>query len=140
MSILIRTEGLNDHASVDALHREAFGGPVEATLVQLLRDRGELVISLVATDQFAIVGHVVASIVTVQDEDVHMVGIGPIAVCASHRNQGIGESLMQAVLNVAKENGFTSTVVLGAPKYYQRFGFQTASNFKLLPDSPSTSV
>ena len=131
MAFLIRPEDLNDHAAIDTLNREAFESNVEADLVQLLRDRGELSISLVAIDDFAIVGHVAASEVSVQDKNIHMVGIGPIAVSVFHRKQGIGASLMQAILNVAKEEGFKSAVVLGDPKYYGRFGFQTASNFNL---------
>ena len=140
MTILIRPEGLNDHASIDALNRKAFESLAEAKLVQLLRDRGELSISLVATDDFAIVGHIAASPVTVQDADVQMVGIGPIAVSESHRNQGIAASLIQAVSNVAKEEGFESVVVLGDPKYYERFGFQTASNFKLTNEYNATDA
>ena len=89
MAFLIRPEDLNDHAAIDTLNREAFESNVEADLVQLLRDRGELSISLVAIVDFAIVGHVAASPVLVDGKAIR---VHPL-VCAAFNADFDGDQM-----------------------------------------------
>ena len=61
----VREETEADHAAVHELHVAAFGGPAEAKLVEVLRVRAAPVVSLVAEDAGAVVGHVLFTPVTV---------------------------------------------------------------------------
>jgi putative acetyltransferase len=131
MSIQIRKETNNDIDSIDQLNREAFEGESEPKLIKLLRERDELVVSLVALVDDDVVGHVCASLVTVDGLDCSVAGIGPLSVDASHRCKGIGGLLMEEVLVHLRNIGFVGAVLLGDPKYYPRFGFTSGSEFGL---------
>jgi len=131
MNVAIRRETLEDIHEIDLIVQEAFKGDLEVRLVQSLRNRGELVVSLVAEHDETIVGHVAASLVTVDEISCSFVGIAPLAVLPAHQKQGIGASLMHAVLEQTRDHGFTAAVLLGDPKYYPRFGFKPASQFNL---------
>ena len=131
MTVYIREELPTDVRGIDSLIREVFGNEDEVRLVQLLRDRGELVVSLVAVASGEIIGHVAASPATVGDENKEIVGIAPLSVRGTHRRQGIGSSLMSAVLEKVKELDYVAAVLLGDPDYYPRFGFKIASQFNL---------
>jgi putative acetyltransferase len=56
-------------------------------------------------------------------------GLGPMAVAAAHRGQGIGSALVRAGLARCRSIGAVAVVVLGHPQYYPRFGFRPASEF-----------
>jgi putative acetyltransferase len=58
-------------------------------------------------------------------------GLGPVAVLPSHRRLGIAARLIEDGLARCRSTGFGWAVVLGAPAYYGRFGFQPASTFGL---------
>ena len=73
----IRPEQPGDEAAIHALQRAAFGtSTLEAEIVDKLRAAGDLVISLVATDDDAIVGHVALSNAHVEEHEA--LGLGPI--------------------------------------------------------------
>ena len=99
-------------------------------MVDLLRGAGRLSVSLLAEADGSVVGHVAASPVTAASGPVGA-GIGPVAVVASHRRQGIGAELVRAALQACPEAGFGWAVVLGDPAYYARFGFRPAREFGL---------
>jgi hypothetical protein len=50
---------------------------------------------------------------------------------ASRQSRGIGGDLVRNGLAAAAEAGFGFVVVIGAPGYYERFGFRKASAFRL---------
>jgi putative acetyltransferase len=52
-----------------------------------------------------------------------------VAVRPDVQSQGIGSRLIREGLRLCKESGYDYCVVLGDPKYYQRFGFKKASQF-----------
>lgn len=57
----IRLEKKEDRAAIQAVNESVFGAPAEANLVVALREQAQLVISLVADDRGAIVGHIMFS-------------------------------------------------------------------------------
>ena len=81
-------------------------------------------ISLVATDDDAIVGHVALSKAHVEEHEA--LGLGPIGVVPARQDQGIGAALMEAAIAEARETHYTLIALLGHPAYYPRFGFQPA--------------
>lgn len=121
--MIIRAETVADHAGVRALHLASFPGPGEADLVDRLRTDGAAVISLVAIDGDARVGHVMFSRMTAP---FRALGLAPVAVLADWRRMGIAAGLIEAGIEWAREDGWQGIFVLGEPGYYGRFGFSVA--------------
>ncbi len=130
-SIDIQLETNTDIDVIDQLNREAFDGEGEPNLIKLLRNRNELLVSLVAAEDDTIVGHVCASPVSVDGTNHSIAGIGPLSVYELHRCRGIGGLLMEEVIEQLKTDGCIAAVLLGNPNYYPRFGFKPASQFDL---------
>ena len=127
----IRKETVHDIETIDKLNLEAFGGEDEAKLVSLLRNRNQLLISLVAIKDGHIAGHVCASPVIVDGKNYSIAGIGPLSVYESHRCRGIGGMLMEEVIAQLWNDGCVAAVLLGNPTYYPRFGFLSGASFNL---------
>ncbi|MBV7336137.1 N-acetyltransferase [Chloroflexi bacterium TSY] len=118
------------HADIDEIHKvvtAAFGQPQEADLVNLIRDRGKILISLVAERSESLIGHILISPITlVPDTKGSYAGIASLSVHPTVQNQGIGGALMTQAIKAAQVCGISALFVLGNPKYYARFGFQTS--------------
>ena len=97
----------------------------EHALVGALRDAGALAVSLVATEEGRLVGHVAFSPVTVDGRDVGWFGLGPISVEPTLQDRGIGSALVRAGIERLRRLGAGGCVLVGAPGYYGRFGFET---------------
>ncbi len=114
------------------MHRAAFPTAAEARLVDALRERGELAISLVAEEAGEVVGHIAFSAVRVDERPTSSgLGLAPVAVLPGSQGRGVGASLVRAGLAAAGEKGWGWVVVLGDPAYYARFGFGPASVYGL---------
>jgi putative acetyltransferase len=131
--IQIRNEAPEDCGAVRDLNERAFGGPGEATLVDMLRAAGKAVVSLVALHEGRVVGHILFSPVTVADapENLRAVGLAPMSVLPEFQNRGVGSRLVREGLKECKRQGYDVVVVLGHPTYYPRFGFSRAKNYDL---------
>lgn len=127
---LIRYERPEDRQSIFSIHAAAFPTDGEARLVDALRERGELWLSLVAEVGGEVVGHVAFSPVEVNGEGGG-VGLAPVAVLLKYRRQGIAERLIRAGIEECKRRGMGFVVVLGEPRYYGRFGFVAAKRWGL---------
>lgn len=128
--MLIRAEQDNDRAAVYAVNASAFETPLEANLVDALREQAAPVVSLVAEDNGAIVGHIMFSPVSLSGHPaLKVMGLAPMAVVPEHQRQGIGSALVRAGLEQCKQLGFVAVVVLGHPEYYPRFGFSPSTRF-----------
>ena len=127
--IIIRAEKTEDR---DAIHRVvelAFGQRGEADLVDALRENASPCISLVATLDELVVGHIFFSPVTIEAEKdtFAAMGLAPMAVLPEYQNQGIGSQLVREGLKECERLGHDIVVVLGHPKFYPQFGFAPAS-------------
>lgn len=128
----IRAERAEDREAVAAIHRAAFETPLEAELVEALRDQARPFVSLVADDDGTVVGHVLFTPVAVVDSpELKLMGLAPMAVLPARQRQGIGTALASAGIEECRRLGFGAVVVLGHPDYYPRFGFTPASGFGL---------
>ena len=126
----IRLEKLADREAVHALNFSAFGGPGEAKLVDALRNRAAPIVSLVAEDGRAIVGHIFFSPVTLTcHPDLNIMGLAPMAVAPDRQRRGVGTALVNAGLQECQKLDCGAVVVLGHPEYYPRFGFAPAAAF-----------
>ncbi|AWB80998.1 GNAT family N-acetyltransferase [Corynebacterium yudongzhengii] len=92
-------------------------------VVEKLRDDNALAVSLVAVEEFEIVGHIAASPVRIDDGTGGWFSLGPVTVAEGHRGRGIGSRLIEHAIDALKEGGAGGAVLVGDPAYYGRFGF-----------------
>jgi predicted N-acetyltransferase YhbS len=126
----IRPTTVADRPPVLELVRAAFGGngrdgQDEVDIVVATWSSGALAkaIDLVAVDdEGTILGHVLAAPGSLGADEA--LGVAPLAVAPSHQNRGIGSALMADLLQRAEATGWPAAVLLGAPSYYGRFGFE----------------
>ncbi len=124
MTLALRRERAGDEAAIRRVVDEAFGGPSESRLIDVLRDSGEVLLSLVAEDEGDVVGHVLFSPVVLEGQQG--MGLGPMAVTPARQRSGIGSRLIRLGLETLQSSACPFVVVLGHPDYYPRFGFVAA--------------
>ena len=135
--VTIRAETAEDIPAVRLVNELAFGQPDEAGLVDALRASAQPHISLVATRQGQVVGHIFFSPVTIEAADSALIlGLAPMAVSPEHQRQGIGSQLVREGLKECQRIGCGVVVVVGHPEYYPRFGFVPASQKGLRCEYP----
>lgn len=129
--IVIRTEKETDISAIYAVETDAFGRTSEAEVVNKARDKGYVVVSLVAVEGDQIVGHALYSRVALvnEHEGETAVALGPIGVLSTHQKQGIGGQLIAEGNRLCKIAGFDFVFVLGHPTYYPKFGFNPTAPF-----------
>ena len=130
--MLVRPETEDDRDPVRAVNVAAFGTPIEADLVDTLRGEATPIVSLVAEEDGAILGHIMFSPVSLKGHvSLQLMGLAPMAVCPSHQRMGIGSQLVDAGLEHCRKLSCVAVVVVGHPTYYPRFGFAPASEFEM---------
>ncbi|MBD1555617.1 N-acetyltransferase [Vibrio sp. S9_S30] len=130
--MLIRTEAPADILPIEQLIKNAFPTGAEAELVNRLRENGQRTLSLVAcNDEGEVVGYVLFSPVTLEQQDLNWQGLAPLAVKEDYRGKGIASDLVKEGLASLAELGYPACVVLGDPAYYGRFGFESAADYQL---------
>jgi putative acetyltransferase len=131
--MIIRNENKSDAEVISKVTIAAFrdhpiSNHTEQFIIDALRDANALTISLVAEIDGQIVGHIAFSPVTISNGSMGWYGLGPISVLPEFQRQGIGKSLVSKGLSLLKAMEGKGCVLVGDPKYYERFGF------KNLPD------
>ncbi len=141
MHMMIREETAVDRPAIHQINVAAFEQVGEAELVDKLRQRGAITVSLVAVVEGQVVGHVLFTPVEILPEKVQGTGerathqewtavaLGPVAVLPNYQNQGIGDQLIRAGSAACLERGEDVVAVLGHPNYYPRFGFVPSVRF-----------
>jgi putative acetyltransferase len=125
---LIRSERPDDHAAIGDVIRAAFHGKPyaegdEAELVDLLREKKALTVSLVAELNGSVVGQIAFSPAFPSDGAAGWYTLGPVAVLPEHQGRGIGSLLIRTGLQAIRDIGAEGCILTGDPKYYVRFGF-----------------
>lgn len=143
MDIIIRCENRKDYRRVEEITRKAFayperierggiGCPYEHWMVNELRKRdGILGLSLVATVNDEIVGHIICSKAEARQDDnvLSVLNLGPISVLPEYQRLGVGKALINELIIKAKDLGYGAILFFGRPEYYPQFGFVEASEF-----------
>jgi putative acetyltransferase len=137
MNITVRPEQQVDIDDIYELNKLAFGQENEARLVDLLRTAPGYVpgLSLVATAENALVGHILFSKIFVVSGDARheTLALAPMSVRPGFQKQGVGARLITQGLESARDMGFGSVLVLGHEHYYPKFGFVPASRWGIRP-------
>jgi putative acetyltransferase len=136
MKIEITNEIAADVAAIRAVTISAFlhaqhTSHTEQFIVDALRVAGQLTVSLVAKVDGTVVGHIAISPVSLSDCAVGWYGLGPLSVAPEYQRRGIGSRLVGEALRVLRERGASGCVLLGEPRYYNRFGFRADPDLKL---------
>lgn len=148
--VILRRERPGDGGEVRGLHLAAFARDpatgrarapadvVEAQLVDDLReDAGFLPhLSLVAVEDDAVVGHVIATRGWIDPHGAPALGVGPVGVLPGVQKQGVGTVLVHALLAVAEAADESLVALLGDPAYYRRFGFRPAVELGITAPDP----
>ena len=131
--IEIREEQQEECQEIRQVIVAAFGGALEANVVELLRGRNKAPVTLVAVSDNKIVGHIMFSPVTITlaPKAFCAVGLAPLSVLPEFQRQGIGSMLAREGLKKCAAAGFEIAVVLGSHYYYLRFGFSHANLYGL---------
>jgi len=130
LAMEVRPEQQQDQAAVYRLNSSAFATDAEARLVDALRKRASPIVSLVAIVDNQVNGHILFSQVQhSENTDALIMGLAPMAVAETARNQGIGSALVASGIAACAGLGAGAIVVLGHPGYYPRFGFTPASGY-----------
>ncbi len=127
--ITVRRELSKDIEDIRAVNKQAFGQDDEAAIIEKLRNRGALTLSLVALRHGQLVGHIAFSKVIIGTDvsSFEAVALAPMAVLPSYQRQGIGSQLVRAGLKECCHLGQHIVVVLVHPSFYPRFGFVPAT-------------
>ncbi|MDX6408199.1 MAG: putative acetyltransferase [Gaiellaceae bacterium] len=133
--MIVRPETAADRDGIRKVNDEAFGEPIEAKLVDAIRESDRYVpeLSLVAVSEGHIVGHVISSYVDVNPGARRVLQVGPLAVLPSHQRRGIGSALMEETIRIADARDEPLLLIEGNPKYYERFGFGRADSVGVEP-------
>lgn len=128
MALIVRPERPGDEDAIRAVVEAAFAGhphsdQTEHLIVDRLRRRDRLAVSLVAEEDGAVVGHVAFSPVRIGLAGHGWFGLAPLAVAPARQNGGIGTRLVTEGLAALRAEGAGGCVVLGEPGYFGRFGF-----------------
>jgi putative acetyltransferase len=131
--MIIRPETREDMKGVHALNELAFGQPLEADIVDKLRNNCDSLLSLVATEKEKIVGHILFSPAEIEGPHgaIKGTGLAPMAVLPGLQRQGIGTLLIKKGIEELKKLRFPFIIVLGHHEYYPRFGFERASLYEI---------
>ncbi len=120
----ITAETPSDRAEVEALVLRAFGPGRFAKTAERLRERAPLAAGFVAREGDHLIGSVRLWSIVVGDTPA--VFLGPIAVDAERRRDGLGADLVAACIAQAEALGVAGILLVGDPPYFERFGFATA--------------
>lgn len=134
LKITIRPAQSGDWPAIVDINDAAFEGTAESALIAAIERSGRPVISLVALADNVPVGHIFFSPIQVQapGPPIPTLALAPMAVAPRLQRRGVGSQLVQAGLRECLDHACELVVVVGHPRFYQRFGFRPAGGMGLV--------
>jgi len=138
-SMIIRPETSDDYEVIQSLTNAAFepkpfGDGNEGDIISAMRIAGDLLLSLVAEEDGAVIGQASFSPVKIACAG-RWASLGPIAVVETRQRQGIGSELAKQGLNWLEQQGYDGCVLIGNPKVYGSMGFVSGGlTYRDLPE------
>jgi predicted N-acetyltransferase YhbS len=124
----IQPETPADAAEIEALVLAAFGPGRFAKTAERLRERAAVAAGFVAREDGRVVGSVRLWRIAIGEQPALF--LGPIAVDASRRRDGLGAALVARCLETARCEG-QGVLLVGDAPYFSRFGFRRAERVTL---------
>ena len=136
MLVEIRPTAAEELPAVRRLLDEAFGQPDEGELVARLWASEAFIpeLSLLGlTEHGEAVAYILFTTIQIKTAATGhpSLALAPMAVWPDFQRKGVGDQLIRAALERAKELGYSSVMVLGHAEYYPKFGFTKASNWDI---------
>ena len=113
-----------DMPSLERLYPEAFPDEDLLPLVRHLLEEEPGILSLVASADGSLAGHILFTICGVTDNEQSVAMLAPLAVAPKWQRQGVGTALIRDGLKRLEQAGISQIYVLGDPAYYSRTGFK----------------
>ncbi|KZL22004.1 hypothetical protein PsAD2_00029 [Pseudovibrio axinellae] len=126
--VSLRVPAKQDEHTIRSLLNRAYGQSNEGRLIKRLRACGAVVLERMATDRNGdLLGYLALSRVTGTGygHRLKISCLAPVCVCPSTQRKGIGTKLIQSALDDLQGLGEDLVLVLGAPAYFSRFGFDS---------------
>ena len=111
-----------------AFKNREYSNGQESQIIDRLRKAGALTMSLVAVDNGEVIGHIAFSPVIVDSMQQGWYGLGPVSVRPDWQGRGFGSALIREGLARLTGVDAKGCVLLGAPAFYRRFGFEHSSD------------
>ena len=138
-----RDDSQEDQSSIRRVLEAAFGTDAEANLVDELRNDEEHWISRYSVLGFTAAipdsefettaaAHALLHRCTVDGQPALM--LAPTGVLPQHQGEGAGSAVIEAAIELAREDGEPFILVYGYPRFYPRFGFRAASEVGITAD------
>ncbi|MBI1359422.1 MAG: GNAT family N-acetyltransferase [Alphaproteobacteria bacterium] len=127
-----------DHeAAVEALYDDVFGPGRFAKAAERLREGNTKIASasLVALDAEGLCG-VVRLWPVIDANGGRAAFLGPIAVAARRRRNGVAFHLMERSVGTCRELGYPAVILVGDEAYYSKFGFRKAGRGRFALPGP----
>ena len=141
MNINLRPETNKDFASIAWVNDLAFKRKAEGKLINELRklDNFDSRLSIVAEVDGEIIGHILFTPVAIINDgkDYKTLTLAPMSIIPDFQNRSVGKLLVIYGLQIAKEAGYESVVVLGHPSYYPKLGFKPALKWNIIAPFPA---
>ena len=132
--MIIREEKREDREKVYNLVKKAFetaehADGTEQDLVEALRKSDAFIpqLSLVAEINGEPAGHVMFT--KAKSGSCEVLVLAPLSVTPEYQRQGVGTALIEEGHRIARELGFSYSIVLGSEEYYPRLGYREAAGF-----------
>lgn len=122
--------------AIEALFDATFGPGHFAKTAERLREfsRSLPAVNRVALDGGTVVG--VCRVWPIRIGGLAALFYGPVAVTPSHRGAALGLQVTEAALEAGREAGWPVALLIGAPAYFGRIGFQTVDAGRILMPGP----
>lgn len=141
MNITIRPETEKDYTCITRVNDLAFKRKAEGKLIEELRklDNFDSRLSFVAEVDEEIVGHLLFTTVAIDNNDMDhkTLTLAPMSILPEFQKRSVGKLMIIYGLQIAKEAGYGSVVVLGHPSYYPKLGFKPASKWNIKSPFPT---
>ena len=133
----IEVEAPHHAAAVEALVDRAFGPGRFAKSSERLRETNHKLdaCSFVALRGETVIGSVRLWPVSIGGQPVAF--LGPLAVDATQRSAGLGQSLVEAACAAAAKAGWRAVLLVGDAPYFARIGFSAAPAAKVVMPGPA---
>jgi putative acetyltransferase len=141
-TLTVRAERAEERDLIRTVVAAAFDDHGEtAALVDSLRNSSVFIpdLSLVATLDVVVVGHVLVTSAELVDEGNvrhRVLVLSPLSVLPQQQRQGIGAGLVRHALDCADAKGEEVVVLQGSPRYYPRFGFRDSRTLGVAMELP----
>lgn len=140
-TLCIRNEKRADYEKVEKITREAFynqyiPGCVEHYLVHIMREHEDFIpeLDFVIELNGEIIGNIMYTKAKLVDEERNQKAIltfGPISILPEYQRKGYGKMLMEHSFEKAKEMGYDTIVIFGAPSNYVSCGFKSCKKYNI---------